>query len=88
VPWFKPFGFVFRPVSITGWILSLLALAFCVHIFLFVDGKSHSVSDTLYGVFPYWIPTFLVWIWIASRTSGEAPRSENRRRASSKSGST
>lgn len=67
--WFKPFGVVFRPVSVAGWSVSLLALAFCVHIFLFVEGKSHSVSDTFYGVFPYWAPTLLLWLWIASRTS-------------------
>ena len=67
--WFKPFGLIFRPVSTAGWIVTLLALAFCVHIFLFVDGRSHSVSDTFYGVFPYWTPTFLLWLWIASRTA-------------------
>ncbi len=67
--WFEPIGIVFRPVSVAGWIATLLAIAFCVHIFLFVDGRSHSVSDTFYGVFPYWIPTFLLWLWIASQTS-------------------
>lgn len=72
--WFKPIGFVFRPVSIAGWIVSLAALAFCVHIFLFFDGRSHSVSDTLYGVFPYWVPTFLLWAWIADRTSSSHTR--------------
>ena len=68
--WFKPFGYVFRPVSIAGWTLSFIALAFCVHIFVFIDSRSHSVSDTFYGIFPYCVPTFLVWLWIASRTSG------------------
>ena len=67
--WFKPLGFVYRPASIGGWLVSLAALAFCVHIFVFVDSRSHSVSDTLYGIFPYWVPTFLLWTWIASRTS-------------------
>jgi len=69
--WFKPFGLVFRPVSLPGWLISVAALAFCAHIFLFVDGRSHSVSDTLYGIFPYWVPSFLLWTWIASRTSGQ-----------------
>ena len=72
--WFKPFGFVFLPVSIPGWMISILAVAFCLHIFLFVDGRSHSVSDTLYGVFPYWVPTFLLWTWIAGQTSGDDAR--------------
>jgi hypothetical protein len=67
--WFRPSGFVFVPVSIPGWTITFLAVAFCVHIFWFVDGHSHSASDTLYGVFPYWVPTFLLWVWIASQTS-------------------
>ncbi|HEY6301642.1 MAG TPA: hypothetical protein VIX14_01135 [Terriglobales bacterium] len=75
--WFKPFGFVFLPISIPGWIVSAFAGAFCLHIFLFVDGRSHSVSDTLYGVFPYWVPTFLLRIWIADRTSLDGERQDS-----------
>jgi hypothetical protein len=72
--WFRPFGCVFLPVSILGWMITLLAAAFSVHIFWFVDGRSHSASDTLYGVFPYWVPTFLLWVWIASQTTNERKR--------------
>jgi len=36
---FKPFGLVFLPVSIPGWMISMLAAAFCLHIFLFVEGR-------------------------------------------------
>ena len=68
--WFKPLGLIFIPVSFAGWLVTLLATAFCLHIFTFVDARSHSVSDTLYGIFPYWVPTFLLWAWIASRTDG------------------
>ena len=67
--WFRRAGPVFRPISVAGWLLTLFAFSFCVHIFFFVDSRSHSVSDTLYGIFPYWVPTFLLWLWIASRTS-------------------
>ena len=47
--------------------------------FLFVDDESHSASHTLYGVFPYWVPTFLLYICIAGQTSGhrEAPGNQN-----------
>jgi hypothetical protein len=79
VRWFKPFGLVFIPVAIPGWMISALAAAFCLHIFLFVDGRSHSVSDTLYGVFPYWVPTFLLWVWIAGRTGGGGERQNSNR---------
>ena len=75
--WFRPLGIIFLPVSVPGWIVSVLAAAFCLHIFVFVDGHSHSVSDTLYGVFPYWVPTFLLWAWIAGRTSGDSDLRES-----------
>lgn len=68
--WFIPWGWIYRPVSTAGWLLTLAALAFCVQVFLAVDSRSHSVSDTLYGVFPFIAPTLLALDWLASRSSG------------------
>ena len=68
--WFKPVGLFFVPASVAGWLLSAAAIAFCVQVFWAVDRHSHSVSDTLYGVFPFWAPTFLGLAWIADRTGG------------------
>lgn len=68
--WFKPVGVFFVPVAVGGWIITLLAAAFCAQVFWFVDTHSHSVSDTLYGVFPFWVPTLLALAWIADRTGG------------------
>lgn len=67
--WFTEWGFIYYPTHIIGWVLSILAFIFCVHIFLVVDHHSHSVSDTLYGIFPYVVPTLLLLGWIAERTS-------------------
>jgi hypothetical protein len=66
---FKPISLFYFPSSLIGVLVTFLAAAFCIQIFLFVDARSHSASDTLYGVFPYWAPTFLLWIWSAERTS-------------------
>ena len=68
--WFRPMGLLFRPASIAGWLLILIALAFCVQVFIAVDRHSHSATDTLYGIFPFWAPTFLALAWIADRTGG------------------
>jgi hypothetical protein len=68
--WFRPLGPFFYPISAAGWIATLFALAFCTRIFLFVDHRSHSVTDTLYGIFPYWGPALLALAWIADRTGG------------------
>jgi len=66
--WFAPYGWIHRPVSIMGWIITLAALAFCVHIFIAVDRHSHSVSDTLYGIFPFVVPCCILWNRVASKT--------------------
>lgn len=69
--WFRPWGWLFRPVSVAGWVALLLTLAFCVQVFLAVDRHSHSASDTFYGVFPYLVCSFLLLDWLASRTRGK-----------------
>jgi hypothetical protein len=68
--WFKPLGLLFYPCSVMGWLFTLAALVFCAHIFLFVDARSHSVTDTLYDIYPYWLPTLVALGWIADRTGG------------------
>jgi len=69
MPWFRRYGWFHVPVSAAGALVTIGALAFCVQVFLAVDSRSHSVSDTLYGVYPFIIPTLLLLDWIASRTS-------------------
>jgi len=66
---FRRVGWFYAPVSLGGFILAFLATAFCVSVFLAVDRHSHSASDTLYGVFPFFACTFLLLDWVASRTS-------------------
>jgi hypothetical protein len=68
--WFRPWGPIYRPTSVAGYIVTILILAFCVQVFLYVDGRSHSVTDTLYGVFPYIVPSLLLWERIAAHTCG------------------
>lgn len=51
--WFKPVGLVYYPLSPMGWIITLITIYLCVYFFNVVDHRSHSVSDTLIGVFPF-----------------------------------
>ena len=67
--WFKRAGWIYVPISVPGVIITLAAMAFCVQVFLAVDHKSHSVSDTLYAVFPFFACVFLLFYWLAGRTS-------------------
>ena len=69
--WFKRVGWFYLPVSVPGAVITLAALAFCAQVFLAVDRHSHSASDTLYGVFPFFACAFLLVDWIAGRTNGQ-----------------
>jgi len=71
-PWFREWGWVYYPITWQGIMLVVLIVAFCIQVFIAVDGHSHSVSDTLYGIFPYVVPSLLVLNWIASKTSERA----------------
>jgi hypothetical protein len=67
--WFKRIGWFYLPVSVPGAIVCLLAAFFCLTVFRAVDRHSHSASDTLYGVFPFFACAFLLVDWIGGRTT-------------------
>jgi len=69
IQWFARWGWLHRPVSIGGWLISAAALAYCVQVFIAIDLHVHSVSDLLYAVYPHWGVTFLGWDWIARRAT-------------------
>lgn len=69
--WFRKTGIIFVPISIIGVVLYVLTLAFCVNVFMAVDQSSHSVSDTLYGIFPFFVGAFTILFWIASNNCKE-----------------
>lgn len=46
-PWFKRIGIFFIPTNLAGWLVLLAGTACIVYIFVDIDSKSHSVSDTL-----------------------------------------
>ena len=78
--WFTKFGWAYRPVAPMGWLLTGLAALFCVQVFTAVDRHSHSVSDTLYGVLPYFVSAATVLGWVAANTSpSRLRRGENGR---------
>ena len=72
--WFRSWGWIYRPISPAGWILTLLLVAACAWVFVAVDRKSHSVSDTLIGVFPYATLFVIITYWVASHTAGPGNR--------------
>ena len=67
--WFRKVGWVYVPISGRGAIMTLCTVFFCITVFIAVDRHSHSASDTLYGISPYFVPAFTILFWIASNTS-------------------
>jgi hypothetical protein len=67
--WFKPLGWIYKPVSWQGWTLLFFTLVFCWQVFRAIDRHSHSASDTLYGIFPYFVCATGLLNWIASKTA-------------------
>jgi len=47
IKWFIRKGIFFFPVSLIGWLIAIAALGYCVYLFIDIDSRSHSVSDTL-----------------------------------------
>lgn len=69
--WFKKAGLIYYPTSIIGVVMVVCALIFCATVFFAANRHSHSVSDELYAIFPYFVSAFTVLFWIASNTSIE-----------------
>ncbi len=72
LPWFKRIGILFIPVSIIGWIVLLGGVAYAVYIFIDIDSRSHSVSDTLMNFVFNLILIGAVYSLIAFLTSRKA----------------
>lgn len=69
----RQLGWFYIPRSIGSWLVALLIGGFCLQVFVAIDrhSHSHSASDTLYGIFPYWAVTFLLWNWLGARAAQE-----------------
>ena len=66
--WFRKFGIIYLPISGIGIILYVLTLIFCGTVFMAIDRNAHSVSDTFYGIFPFFVSAFTILFWIAANT--------------------
>lgn len=67
--WFKRTGLLFIPINWKGLAVTGFIFLFCINIFLVVDANSHSISDTLYGIFPYVVVALIAFYLLAFKTS-------------------
>jgi hypothetical protein len=67
----KKWGWIYQPISVFGWIISILTIILCLQVFIAVDMRTNSVSDLFYGVLPYFVSYLVIAELIASITSNE-----------------
>lgn len=68
-PWFRRWGLTFYPTTLSGASIAIVAILFAIHILFITISNAHSVSDVFYGAFPFLVPTFLLYDWLAIRLS-------------------
>lgn len=67
--WFVPVRWSYLPASWQGWLLYIPFVYFLTITFLALNRNSHSVSDMLINIIPYWVSAAVVMHWIASHKS-------------------
>ena len=67
--WFKRKGIFFIPKSLIGWAIMLIGIIYAIYIFIDIDSRSHSASDTLRPFFIYLLLIGLAYTLIAFFTS-------------------
>jgi hypothetical protein len=70
--WFKRKGIFFIPKSLIGLAIMLIGIIYAIYVFIDIDSRSHSVSDTLRPFFIYLLLIGVVYSLIAFLTSSES----------------
>jgi hypothetical protein len=67
--WFIPVRWSYLPCSWQGWLTYVPFVYYLLATFSAVDRHSHSVSDTLFGIIPFWVAGAVIMQWLASHKS-------------------
>lgn len=66
---FRKFGWIYIPVTIAGWILTVIYVGISVYTLARIGQNYDSLRSSLIRFFPYFICFSVVWFWIAGNTS-------------------
>lgn len=67
--WFRPFGWLYKPISLPGYLILFVMLVFSFHIIIAAAVNASSVPEALYAAFPFVAPAFGAYLWIGSKSS-------------------
>jgi hypothetical protein len=68
---FRKTGWIYVPVSLAGWIVTILYAAISIITLLMIDNAYNSLRNSLIRFFPYFISLTVLYFWIASNTTGQ-----------------
>jgi hypothetical protein len=66
---FKKLGWIYVPVSVWGWIVTILYSAVSVYTLISIGQNYNSLKNSLIRFFPYFISFSVVFFWIAGNNS-------------------
>lgn len=66
---FRKRGWIFFPVSIIGWVVTIIYVAISVYTLVAIQKHYNSIYSSLIRFFPYFISFSVVWFWVASNSS-------------------
>jgi hypothetical protein len=66
-------GWIYVPVRVAGWIITLVYISVSVYTLVAIDQNYNSLVNSLIRFFPYFISYSVVYFWIASNTNKKDP---------------
>lgn len=73
--WFIRKGIFFLPASIVGWVILATTAVYAVYVFMDIDSRSHSASDTLINWVFNMLIVAVVYSIIGFLTEKQTPKS-------------
>lgn len=67
--WFKKQGWLYEPVNAYGWTVVIIAAAFLGSVYVSYSKHSFAFIELIYKIYPHYISTFLLYLWIGSQKS-------------------
>jgi ABC-type bacteriocin/lantibiotic exporter with double-glycine peptidase domain len=68
---FKKTGWIYVPVSLAGWIVTILYVAISVFTLVVVDKTYNNLTNSLIRFFPYFISLSVLYFWVASNNTSK-----------------
>jgi len=68
---FKKTGWIYVPVSLAGWIVTILYVAVSVFTLVVVDKTYNNLTNSLIRFFPYFISLSVLYFWVASNNTSK-----------------